>query len=115
MCPLPRQIRRDTIILAESTHIVAGADTHADTIHVAAVTMTGAVVGDKSSPLRAPVTPRQSEYLTSLGHVERIGVEGTASYGAGFTRAVIAAGIEVGRSDPRGQVDPTAQGQVRSA
>ena len=34
-------------------------------------------------------------FLRSLGQVQRIGVEGTASYGSGLTRALIAAGIEV--------------------
>jgi transposase len=81
--------------LAESTLIIAGADTHADTVHVAAVTMTGAAVGDKEFPTTRGGYTAAIKYLTSLGHVERIGVEGTASYGAGFTRAAIAAGIEV--------------------
>lgn len=58
--------------MTESTRIVAGADTHLDTIHVAAI-----------------------RFLTSLGQVERIGVEGTASYGAGLARALTAAGIDV--------------------
>lgn len=81
--------------MAESTLIVAGADTHADTIHVAAVTMAGAAVGDKGFLTTRAGYTAAIKYLTSLGHVERIGVEGTAGYGAGFTRAAIAAGIEV--------------------
>ena len=81
--------------MAESTLIVAGADTHGDTIHVAAVTITGAAVGDKEFPTTRAGYAAAIKYLTSLGHVERIGVEGTASYGAGFTRAVIAVGIEI--------------------
>ncbi|MGV0790145.1 transposase, partial [Mycolicibacterium sp. XJ2] len=75
--------------------IVAGADTHADTIHVAAVTMTGAAVGDREFLTTCAGYTAAIKFLMSLGHVERIGVEGTASYGAGFTRAAIAAGIEV--------------------
>jgi transposase len=81
--------------LAESTLIIAGADTHADTIHVAAVTMAGAAVGDKEFLTTRAGYTAAIKFLMSLGHVERIGVEGTASYGAGFTRAAIAAGIEV--------------------
>ena len=81
--------------MAESTLIVAGADTHADTVHVGAITMTGAAVGDKEFPTTRAGYAAAIKFLISLGHVERIGVEGTASYGAGFTRAVIAAGIEV--------------------
>lgn len=95
VCPTQRQVRRDTVILADSTLIVAGADTHADTVHVAAVTMAGAAVGNKEFPTTRAGYTAAINYLTSLGQVERIGVEGTASYGAGFTRAVIAAGIEV--------------------
>ncbi len=95
--PYPHEVRRDTVILSESTLIVAGADTHADTIHVAAVTMTGTALGDREFPTTPPAGYTAAiKYLTSLGHVERIGgVEGTASYGAGFSRAAIAADIEV--------------------
>jgi transposase len=95
VCPTQHQVRRDTIILTECTLIVAGADTHADTIHVAAVTMTGAAIGDREFRTTRPGYAAAIRFLTSLGQVERIGVEGTASYGAGFTRALTAAGIEV--------------------
>jgi transposase len=81
--------------LAESTPIVAGADTHADTIHVAVITMTGQPVGDREFPTTRTGYAAAITFLTSLGQVERIGVEGTASYGAGFTRALTGAGIKV--------------------
>jgi transposase len=93
--PTQHQVRRDTTILAESALLIAGADTHADTIHVAAITMTGAAVGDREFPTTRAGYTAAIRFLTSLGQVERIGVEGTASYGAGFTRALITAGIEV--------------------
>jgi transposase len=93
--PHPTLVRRDTIILAESTLIVAGADTHADTIHIAAISMTGAAIGDREFPTTRAGYAAAIRFLTSLGQVERIGVEGTASYGAGFTRALTTAGIEV--------------------
>ncbi|UGT90290.1 IS110 family transposase [Mycobacterium ostraviense] len=72
--------------MAESTLIVAGADTRADTIHVAAVTMTGAAIGDREfSTTRAGYAPAM-RFLASLGQVQRIGVEGTATCGAGLPR-----------------------------
>ncbi len=41
--------------MAESVLIVAGTHTHADTLHVAAITMTGAAVEDREFPdRRAP-------------------------------------------------------------
>ncbi|MHA7663044.1 IS110 family RNA-guided transposase [Mycolicibacterium sp. HS_4_1] len=81
--------------MTESVLIVAGADTHADTIHVAAITMTGAAVDDREFPTTRAGYAAAIKFLISLSQVERIGVEGTASYGAGFTRALTAAGIEV--------------------
>jgi transposase len=76
-------------------HIVAGADTHANTVHVAAISTTGTAIGDCEFPTTRAGYAAAIRFLTSLGQVERIGVEGTASYGAGLTRALTAAGIEV--------------------
>jgi len=95
VCPTQRTVRRDTIILTESTLLVAGADTHADTIHIAAISMTGVMLGDREFPTTRAGYGAAIRFLTSLGQVQRIGVEGTASYGAGLTRALQAAGIEV--------------------
>lgn len=81
--------------MTESTLIVAGADTHLDTIHVAAISMTGSLIGDREFPTTRTGYAAAIRFLTSLGQVERIGVEGTASYGAGLTRALTAAGIDV--------------------
>jgi transposase len=81
--------------LTESTLIVAGADTHLDTIHVAAISMTGALIGDREFPTTRTGYAAAIRFLTSSGQVQRIGVEGTASYGAGLTRALSAAGIDV--------------------
>ncbi|OBA99965.1 transposase [Mycolicibacterium fortuitum] len=81
--------------MTESVLVVAGADTHADTMHLAAISMTGAVIGDREFPTTRTGYAAAIRFLTSLGQVERIGVEGTASYGAGFTRVLTAAGIEV--------------------
>nr|WP_090339550.1 IS110 family transposase [Mycolicibacterium malmesburyense]CRL67927.1 transposase IS116/IS110/IS902 family protein [Mycolicibacterium malmesburyense] len=81
--------------MTESTHIVAGADTHADTVHVAAISMTGALIGDREFPTTRTGYTAAIRFLTTLGQVQRVGVEGTASYGAGFTRALTAKGLEV--------------------
>lgn len=95
MCAHLTLVRRDTIILTESVLIVAGADTHADTIQVAAITITGVLAGDREFPTTRAGYAAAIRFLRSLGQVQRIGVEGTASYGSGLTRALIAAGIEV--------------------
>jgi transposase len=61
VCPTQRLVRRDTIILSESTPIVADVDTHTDTIHVAAITMTGTEIGDREFATTEPDTPRLSD------------------------------------------------------
>ena len=77
------------------THLVGGIDPHADTIHVAVVTEVGKPLADaefRTDPdgYRAAVA-----FLTTSGEIERVGVEGAAGYGAGITRALVAAGLEV--------------------
>jgi hypothetical protein len=68
--------------------IVIGVDTHLDTIHVAAITDTGQVLGDAefgTDPTGYYVALRWAQ---SFGDVLTVGVEGTSSYGAGFTQAL---------------------------
>ncbi|MBU9765857.1 IS110 family transposase [Mycobacterium sp. TNTM28] len=81
--------------MAESTLLVAGVDTHADTIHVAAITTTGKPVDDAEFPTTPAGYAAAITFLRSLGQVQRIGVEGTASYGAGFSRAAAATSWQV--------------------
>src|SRR4029079_6391864 len=95
VCPHPMPVRRDIIILTESTLIVAGADTHADTLHVAAISMPAAALGDREFPTTRAGHHTAIRFLPWWGDIEPIRVEGTASYGAGFTRALSTAGIEV--------------------
>lgn len=75
--------------------VVGGVDPHADTIHVAAVTVVGKVIGDAEFDTTTAGYRRAVAFLTSHGEVQRVGVEGAASYGAGITRALTSAGIEV--------------------
>jgi hypothetical protein len=58
--------------LTESTLIVAGVHTHADTIHVAVISMTGAAVGDREFPTTRTGFASAIRFLTSLGQVTRI-------------------------------------------
>ncbi len=75
--------------------VVIGVDTHLDTIHVAAITDTGQLIGDAEfgtnpTGYRAAIT-----WARSCGEVLTAGVEGTSSYGAGFTQALQASDIHV--------------------
>jgi transposase len=94
--------------------VVGGADTHEDMVHVAVISRLGLDLVDREFPT-TPVGYRAAiEFLHSHGRIERVGIEGTSSYGAGLARAALAAGlivIEVNRPDRaerrrRGKSDP---------
>lgn len=75
--------------------IFAGADTHADTIHVAAIDGFGRELDDREFPTTPSGYRDALAFLVSLGRVEVLGIEGTSSYGAGLNVAAQAAGIIV--------------------
>ena len=98
----------------QATLVIGGIDTHAETIHVAAIDDLGRDLADREFPT-TPVGYRDAlAFLTSYGPLSLIGIEGTSSYGAGITRAARKAGIvvrEVTRPDRaerrmRGKSDP---------
>jgi transposase len=78
-----------------TTAIVGGADTHADTIHVAALDAVGRELGDREFPTTPAGYADALAFLATFGALVMLGVEGTSSYGAGLARAARAAGIEV--------------------
>lgn len=94
--------------------IYGGADTHADTIHVAAIDGLGRELGDREFPTSPEGYAAALAFLATFGTVISFGIEGTSSYGAGLARTATAAGIavvEVNRPDRahrrrRGKSDP---------
>jgi transposase len=81
--------------MTAAVQVVGGVDPHADTVSVAVLTAVGKVIGDAEFATDADGYARAVEFLTSHGLVERVGVEGAASYGAGISWALTAAGISV--------------------
>lgn len=75
--------------------IIGGIDTHADTIHVAAIDPWGRELDDHEFATTPAGYRAALEFLTRLGTVAAIGIEGTSSYGTGITRAAAEAGMEV--------------------
>ncbi|MET7498615.1 IS110 family transposase [Streptomyces sp900116325] len=87
---------------AEQDAVFGGVDSHADTIHVAVITDRGGHVADAEFPTTAAGYAAATAFLNAHGTVMAVGVEGTSSYGLGFTRAARHAGltvIEVNRPD----------------
>ena len=74
---------------------VGGVDTHRD-VHVAAVLDgVGRVLGTESFPADTGGYEALLGWLRSFGPIDRVGVEGTGSWGKGLARAASAAGLEV--------------------
>ena len=108
---------------AEDRVVVGGVDTHADTLHAAAVDGIGRPLGDAEFPTTPTGYQAALAFLASFGTLVLIGIEGTSSYGTGITRAAAAAGIavrEVTRPDRahrrmRGKSDPIDAYQAAQA
>lgn len=94
-----------TPAVAEDTSgedVFGGVDSHADTVHVAVISDNGGHLADAEFATTAAGYAAALAFLTAHGHVVAIGVEGTASYGAGFTRTARSRGhrvVEVNRPD----------------
>ena len=82
--------------------VFGGVDSHSDTLHVAVVTDNGGHLADAEFPTTTAGYTAALAFLGAHGDVIAIGVEGTASYGTGFTRAARTDGltvVEVNRPD----------------
>jgi transposase len=64
--------------------VTGGVDTHADTHTVAALDELGRLLGHQQFPATSAGYSELDAWLTSLGQVVAIGMEGTGSYGAGL-------------------------------
>ena len=92
-------------IVETTCPVTAGVDTHAETHVAAVVDHLGGVLGIEAFETTEAGYQRLVGWLRSHGEVERVGVEGTGSYGAALTRHLERAGIAVVEVDrPNRQV-----------
>lgn len=78
-----------------TAHVTGGVDTHRD-IHVgAAFDGLGRLLGTRSFPASSIGYRSLLEWLEAFGPVDRVGVEGTGSWGAGLARFLTTRGISV--------------------
>ena len=75
--------------------VIAGVDTHAETHHAAVIDTNGRHLADKQFPATRSGYAALLGFIASFGTVIRVGVEGTGSYGAGLSRHLRGAGLEV--------------------
>lgn len=78
-----------------SGSVIGGVDTHADTHFGAVLDCVGRLLGTRQFPADGQGYRQLLAWMRSFGDLDRVGVEGTSSYGAGLTRHLRAAGIHV--------------------
>lgn len=99
--------------------MIGGIDTHRDSHTAALLTHDGRVLGVDQFPTTTAGYQQLLEWLTGHGPLDRVGIEGTGSYGAGLAQVLQAAGIvlvevdrpnranrrRVGKSDPTDAIE----------
>jgi transposase len=75
--------------------VTVGVDTHADQHVGVALDQLGRLLGTRAVPSTAAGHAALLAWAGGLGRVERVGVEGTGSYGAGLSRWLRARGVAV--------------------
>ena len=75
--------------------VIVGVDTHADTHAAVVLSLLGAVLGAKMFPATRAGYARLLEWAATFGPIDRIGIEGTGSWGRGLSLFCLARGLEV--------------------
>ncbi len=84
-----------SIMIAETTDVIGGVDTHQDLHTAAIVSIDGAVLGTESFSTTRAGYRAMLRWFRSYGELLRVGVEATGTYGAGITRHLALAGVPV--------------------
>jgi transposase len=79
----------------ETPHIVGGVDTHKDTHTAAALDATGRVLGNACFPATLEGYAKMLAWFRAFGTLDRVGVEGTGSYGSGLARYLRERGVSI--------------------
>jgi transposase len=84
-----------TTLVSTEVQITVGVDTHADVHVAAALDQLGRLLATHSVPTTPTGYGALLVWARSLGELERFGIEGTGSYGAGLARWLHGQGVEV--------------------
>jgi transposase len=76
-----------------TSRITGGVDTHKDTHTAAALDATGRAIGNATFPASAAGYDQLLSWLRSFGELDRVGVEGTGSYGSGLAHHLREEGV----------------------
>ncbi|MGC5172097.1 IS110 family transposase [Microbacterium sp. DT81.1] len=75
--------------------VTGGVDTHGETHHAAVVDHVGRELGDREFPTTPSGYRALLSWLRGHGQLHGVGIEGTGTYGAGLSRHLRAAGVQV--------------------
>ncbi len=103
-----------TSMTTTTPDVTGGVDTHGKTHHAGILDSLGRQLGDREFPTTPAGYRALLSWLRSHGELQRVGVEGTGTYGAALTRHLRVAGVpvvEVDRPDrkarrAKGKSDP---------
>ena len=76
-----------------TSRVTGGVDTHKDTHTAAALDATGRALGNATFPASAAGYAQLLGWLRSFGELDRVGMEGTGSYGSGLAHHLREAGV----------------------
>lgn len=79
----------------EEVIVTVGVDTHTDLHVAAALDQTGRLLGPAGFPATTRGYAQLATWAESLGSVDKVGMEGTGSFGAGLLRFLCDYGLEV--------------------
>jgi transposase len=103
-----------TSMTTATVRVIGGVDTHGQSHHAAVIDGVGRQLDDREFPASPSGYGALLEWLRGYGELDRVGVEGTGTYGVALTRHLRGAGalvVEVDRPDRRarraqGKSDP---------
>ena len=81
--------------MAADVSVTVGVDTHSDAHVGVALDQVGRRLGEVATPNDEDGYRRLLRWASSLGELDRVGVEGTGSYGAGLSRFLRSGGLRV--------------------
>jgi transposase len=84
-----------TTMTTTTPGVTGGVDTHGQTHHAAVLDHLGRQLGDREFPTTPSGYRSLLAWMAGHGQLERVGIEGTGTYGAALTRQLRAAGVQV--------------------
>ena len=81
--------------MTQLRRVIGGVDTHKDNHVAAVVDEAGRILGTSSFPNHTKGFRQLRVWMATFGVIDRVGIEGTGSYGAGLSRYFTREGIEV--------------------